>query len=239
MRGHHAFESCVEQLATAIRLGVYPRGTTLPRRARARRAAPGLAGDPARGDGRAAAGRAGGDHPRPRRRHRGHAQARHAVGRARPRGSPRPSAGRTGSTRSTTAGSSSPAPPRWPPRAAWTTYAAASSRRRTRRSPSAAQAGRAPAGRLALPPDRRRADRLAAHRRGGDVGAGDAARDAARDPGAGDQHRPLRPPARAAGAGDPGRQAGPGPHGSWRSTATTRPRCCAGSWADDGRGGDR
>jgi GntR family transcriptional regulator, transcriptional repressor for pyruvate dehydrogenase complex len=30
VRGHHAFESCVEQLAMAIRLGVYPRGTTLP-----------------------------------------------------------------------------------------------------------------------------------------------------------------------------------------------------------------
>jgi GntR family transcriptional regulator, transcriptional repressor for pyruvate dehydrogenase complex len=30
VRGHHAFESCVEQLATAIRLGVYPRGGTLP-----------------------------------------------------------------------------------------------------------------------------------------------------------------------------------------------------------------
>lgn len=29
-RSHHAFEHCVEQLATAIRLGVYPRGTTLP-----------------------------------------------------------------------------------------------------------------------------------------------------------------------------------------------------------------
>ena len=30
VRGHHAFEACVEQLGTAIRLGVYPRGTTLP-----------------------------------------------------------------------------------------------------------------------------------------------------------------------------------------------------------------
>lgn len=30
IRGHHAFEGCVEQLATAIRLGVYPRGSTLP-----------------------------------------------------------------------------------------------------------------------------------------------------------------------------------------------------------------
>ncbi len=30
VRGHHAFEGCVEQLGTAIRLGVYPRGTTLP-----------------------------------------------------------------------------------------------------------------------------------------------------------------------------------------------------------------
>jgi GntR family transcriptional repressor for pyruvate dehydrogenase complex len=30
VRGHHAFEACVERLATAIRLGVYPLGTTLP-----------------------------------------------------------------------------------------------------------------------------------------------------------------------------------------------------------------
>lgn len=30
VRGHHAFEACVERLATAIRLGVYPRGTMLP-----------------------------------------------------------------------------------------------------------------------------------------------------------------------------------------------------------------
>ncbi|WP_457203116.1 FadR/GntR family transcriptional regulator [Nocardioides sp. HB32] len=30
VRGHHAFEACVEQLATAIRLGVYPLGTALP-----------------------------------------------------------------------------------------------------------------------------------------------------------------------------------------------------------------
>lgn len=30
VRGHHAFEACVGQLATAIRLGVYPRGSTLP-----------------------------------------------------------------------------------------------------------------------------------------------------------------------------------------------------------------
>ena len=30
VRGHHAFEGCVEQLATSIRLGVYPRGSTLP-----------------------------------------------------------------------------------------------------------------------------------------------------------------------------------------------------------------
>jgi len=30
VRGHHAFEGCVEQLATAIRLGVYPNGSPLP-----------------------------------------------------------------------------------------------------------------------------------------------------------------------------------------------------------------
>src|SRR6476619_3241068 len=30
VRGHHAFEACVAQLATSIRLGVYPLGSTLP-----------------------------------------------------------------------------------------------------------------------------------------------------------------------------------------------------------------
>ena len=30
VRGHHAFESCVEQLATAIRLGAFPHGSSLP-----------------------------------------------------------------------------------------------------------------------------------------------------------------------------------------------------------------
>ncbi|MEI2818879.1 MAG: GntR family transcriptional regulator [Marmoricola sp.] len=30
VRGHHAFEACVEQLATAIRLGVFPLGGALP-----------------------------------------------------------------------------------------------------------------------------------------------------------------------------------------------------------------
>jgi GntR family transcriptional repressor for pyruvate dehydrogenase complex len=30
VRGHHTFEGCVEQLATAIRLGVYPHGSALP-----------------------------------------------------------------------------------------------------------------------------------------------------------------------------------------------------------------
>ena len=30
VRNHHAFEGCVEQLGTAIRLGVYPHGSTLP-----------------------------------------------------------------------------------------------------------------------------------------------------------------------------------------------------------------
>ena len=30
VRGHHAFESCVEQLATGIRLGLFPSGSSLP-----------------------------------------------------------------------------------------------------------------------------------------------------------------------------------------------------------------
>ena len=72
VRGHHAFEACVEQLATAIRLGVYPVGSTLPRRARPRRAAGGQPRHAARGHGGAAPGRTRRDHARSRRRHRGH-----------------------------------------------------------------------------------------------------------------------------------------------------------------------
>ncbi|MGL5811398.1 MAG: FadR/GntR family transcriptional regulator, partial [Nocardioides sp.] len=30
VRGHHAFEACVERLGTAIRLGVFPPGSSLP-----------------------------------------------------------------------------------------------------------------------------------------------------------------------------------------------------------------
>src|SRR5699024_9664297 len=30
IRAHHAFESCVEQLATAVRLGIYAKGSMLP-----------------------------------------------------------------------------------------------------------------------------------------------------------------------------------------------------------------
>ena len=60
----------MEQLATLIRLGVYPRGSTLPpERELAERLAV-SAGHPARGDGRHARGRTGPDHSRSRRRHR-------------------------------------------------------------------------------------------------------------------------------------------------------------------------
>ena len=115
MRGHHAFEACVEQLGTAIRLGVYPRGTTLPAerdladrlqvsRATLREA---MAALREAGLVETTRGRGGGTvvtlKPRtPSAR----AAARISAGRA----------ARTGSTPWTTAGSSSPAPPPWPRR---------------------------------------------------------------------------------------------------------------------------
>ena len=150
--------------------------------------------------------------PRPRRRHGGDPQAADAR-RPGPRRGRRRSGGGTGWTRSTSAASSSRARRTWrrartSPRQPGPSSSEAHARRR--RGP---QAGPAPAGRLPLPPDRGRADRVAARRRGGDLGAGDAARDAAGDPGAGGQHRPLRPPARRARARDPRGQGRPGAAG--------------------------
>ena len=173
------------------------------------------------------AGRAGRDHAGPRRRHRGHPQAAHAV---RPRRGPdrRRRGARTGSTRSTSAGSSSPARPRWPPSRDLDDDRARPARGGARRAVAAARKpAAAPAGRLAVPPDRGRADRVAARRRGGDLGAGDPARDAAGDPGAA---RPTSPTPTASTRRWCGRSwtgSPTGPAGSWRSTATTRPRCCA------------
>ena len=156
MRGHHAFEACVEQLATAIRLGVYPLGTTLPSGARARRPAHGLPGDAAGGDGRAARGRPGRDPARPRRRHRRDDQARAPPRPARPRArSPEQRADWLDALefrRVVEPGAARLAAPR----RADDAERGASSRQPTRRSP-APPPGRAPAGRLALPPDHRRA----------------------------------------------------------------------------------
>ena len=80
MRGHHAFEACVEQLATAIRLGVYPLGTTLPperelaERLQVSRATLREAMAALRQAGLVETTRG------PRRRHGRHAEAAHAVG---------------------------------------------------------------------------------------------------------------------------------------------------------------
>ena len=195
VRGHHAFEACVEQLATAIRLGRLPAGQRPAARARAGRAAGGLPSDAARGDGRAARGRPGRDPARPavvapwspsgrgRRRH------------ARPRAPRRSSAG-TGSTPSTSAGSSSPAPPHLAASAAPRPRPARRSSRTAHDAVAGARRpGPAPPGRLPLPPDHRRPQRVAPHDRRGHLGAGQPARDAERDPGARHQHQPLRPPA--------------------------------------------
>ena len=230
VRGHHAFEACVEQLATAIRLGVYPARHDAAARARPGRAA---RTSPGRRCARRWRRCARPDWSRPpagpRWRHGGDPQAAYAVRRGPPPGSRRARRqdwlDALDFRRIVEPGAASLAAPRRPRRRR--PRPARGGARRGGRRP---QAGRAPAGRLPLPPDRRRAHRLAPDGRGGHLGAVHPARDAARDPGARGQHRPLRPPARRAGARDPGRQARPGPHGSWRSTATTRPRCCAAWW---------
>ena len=113
-RGNHAFEACVEQLATTIRLGVYPLGSTLPSE---RELAERLnVSRPTLREAMAAlrAGRPGRDPARPRRRHGRHHQAPDPVRPAPPPGSPRPGA-RTGSTPWTSGGSSSQERPAWPP----------------------------------------------------------------------------------------------------------------------------
>ena len=134
VRGHHAFEACVEQLATAIRLGVYPRGTTLPAerdlaellgvsRATLREA---MAALRQAGLVETTRGRGGGTV----------VTLKPGTPSGAGRGPDLADAGaRTGWTRSTTAGSSSPGRPRWPRPGRSTTYAVSSWRPRTPRWP--------------------------------------------------------------------------------------------------------
>ena len=175
----------MEQLATAIRLGVYPRGTHAAARARAGRADGGLPGDPARGDRRPARGRTGRDHPRP-------AAAAPSSPSSRARPSARAAARISAERRGELAGRARLPPdrrarrrlPGREPRRSTTHAAPQLEHGATPRSAAARKPADAPAGRLALPPDDRVAAGLAAHDRGGHRGAGDAARDAAGDPGA-------------------------------------------------------
>ena len=221
----------MEQLATAIRLGVYPRGIDAARRARAGRAAPRLPGDAARGDGGAAQaglvettrGRGGGTVVT--------LKPRHAVGPGRRpdhRGPPPGLAGRA----------------RLPPdRRARRRRAGGVARRSTTDGRQQLEQAHAEVAAARKPAEHRQADSRfhltvasltdsPRTDRGGHLGAGDPARDAAGDPGARHQHRPLRPAARRAGPRRSWPASRTGPAGSWRSTATTRPRCCAAWWAE-------
>ncbi len=232
MRGHRAFEACVEQLGDRDPAGCLPARHHAPGRARPGGPPAGLPGDPARRRwppcerpdwSRPARGRGGGTVVTPASRGTpvGQCGSRPDLPERRP----------TGSTRWSSGGSSSPG----------AAYLAACARA-ARRRPARARAGRAHDGRRGRAGRRRtgrptRAStsrspsprRLAADRRGGDLGAGDAARDAAGDPGARHQHRALGPPARRAGA-----------RRSWPATPSGRDRsleehcddtaaCCAAS----------
>ena len=114
MRGHHAFEACVEQLATLIRLGVYPRGSTLPPE---RELAGRLAVSRATLREAMAAMRQAGLVQTTRGRGGGTVVTMRAATPSARAASRRTTATRerTGTTPSTSVGSSSPAPPRWPP----------------------------------------------------------------------------------------------------------------------------
>ena len=234
MRGHHAFEACVEQLATAIRLGVYPRRQPLPPERELAERLGGPAADAARGDRRAARGRAGRDHAaaaaaaRSSRLRPAAASARAAApdlagdegGVARRPGVP---PGRRARRRV----------PRREPRRSTTTdrddccdRGGTSGRRRR-------QAGRAPAGRLALPPHDRLALGLAAADRGRDRRCRPRLhemlwRSRCSSP---TSPTPTASTPRSCKAILAGRRR-PGPARSWRNTATTRPRCCAACSAD-------
>ena len=196
VRGHHAFEACVEQLGTAIRLGVYPRGSTLPperelaermgvSRATLREAMAALR-----------RGRAG-------TRHAADAGAARWSRSSRPSravgvGAPCTAARRAGAgwTRSSSGASSSRVPAQHRrrhrpvrrlapgPGARPTRPSPAPARRRRTGRPTRASTSPSP---RSPGPD---ADR------GRHVGAGVPARHAHRDPGAADEHRPLRPAAR-------------------------------------------
>ena len=213
MRGHHAFEACVEQLATAIRLGVYPRGTTLPAERELAERLAGLPGDAARGDGRparrpgwsrppaaAAAARSSRSSPaRPSARAAARITAGPPPGLAGRAGLPpdrRARRGRAGGVarprRRTAGASSSRRTTRWPRPRKPAEHRQADSRFHltvasltdSPRTVEAVTSVQATLHEMLL------AIPVLEH-----------------------QHRPLRPPARAAGPGDPGRQAGPGPPG--------------------------
>ena len=151
VRGHHAFEACVEQLATAIRLGSTPAAPRcrpsgdLAERLEVSRATLREAMAALREAGlvETTRGRGGGTVVT--------LQARHPVRAGRGRGSRTPS-GRTGWTRWTSAGSSSPARPSWPRSRSSTATprAAGAGARRGRRGPRSPAAHRQADSRLHL-----------------------------------------------------------------------------------------
>ena len=158
-RGNHAFEACVEQLATTIRLGVYPLGSTLPSerelaerlgvsRSTLREA---MAALREAGLVETRRGRGGGTVVDP--------QAADAVG---PGGRPahRGPPAASGSTAWSSGGSSSRARPAWRPVRSSTPTALAQLDEAHTAVADGPPAGRAPTGRLPLPPDGRGAHRV-------------------------------------------------------------------------------
>ena len=223
VRGHHAFEACVEQLATAIRLGAYPSGSALPAERELAQRLGVSPRHPARGDGGAAPGGPGGD---PRGRGGGTVVTRRPAVRARTAARRRTHAAPSCSTRWPSAASSSPVRAPWPPADALRT-AGRSARRRPRGGRRGAPARLAPPGRLAAAPgDRDLSGSPRWSRRSPQVQAS-LHEHAARDPGAASANiahsdRQHARSSRAVLAGRPAR-----PAARWSSTATTPPRCCA------------
>ena len=226
VRGHHAFEGCVEQLATAIRLGVFPFGSALPperelaermgvSRATLREA---IAGAAQAGMVRTTRGRGGGTVVSYR-------PATPALGRlAGHRRASRASC----STRWSTGGSSSRAPATWPRPATLT----------RQRASCCSRTALAEVDQAEDPAAHRQADsRL--HLAIASVTASPMTIEAVTEVQASLHDMLQAIPVlevniehssrqhRAIVDGDPRRRTRPRPGGRWSSTATTRPRCCA------------
>ncbi len=219
----NAFEATVEQLASAIRLGVFTDGTQLPpERELADRL--GVSRTPCARRSRRCAS--------PGWSPRAGARRRHAS-------SPTPGGAGHRAERAVRTGAAladaldfrrvvEPGRPRWPPPGPSPPTSAPGCSRAPRQAPRGAGQRRPPARGQPAAPGHRDPVRLAEADRGGDPGPGGPARDAHRDPGAAAATSSTPTTSTTPSSRPSWRRRRPGPGQRWRSTATPPRPCCAG-----------